>query len=145
MVAMVGLLIAAVTAGCPKAAEQIRQFTYPPGFEYIENSEVRGSMRKLAHDVHALNGILSESTDLSPDQHAEVVRLLASIEQTAIQIDPHGQATNQPLLQRNIETFRQDIAEARRAAEADPPNYYLAGTTVGSCLLCHKKGAGRSK
>ena len=24
-------------------------------------------------------------------------------------------------------------------------DYYLAGTTVGSCLLCHKKGAGRSK
>jgi hypothetical protein len=143
VVAVAALLIAGAVLSCAKTAGTIRKFTYPPEFKYIETSEVRASMRKLAGDVHALNRILGENAELSPDQHREVLRLLASIEKTAAGVDPHGRSTNQPLLQRNIADFRRDIAEARRAAEQDPPNYYLAGTTVGSCLLCHREGSGR--
>lgn len=137
------LLIAGAFFGCSRTAQNIRKFTYPPGFHYIERSEVQGTMRNLARDVHALNRILGEKTELSTEEHDEVVRLLASIETTAARVDPHGQTTNQPLLQRNIEAFRRDLARARQAAEADPPNYFLAGTTVGSCLYCHKEGPGK--
>lgn len=36
----------------------------------------------------------------------------------------------------NVDLLRQDIQQARKAAERDPPNYFYAGAVSGACLYC---------
>ncbi len=124
-------------AGCNPA--KIRRFTYPPDFKYLEQSQVESAMLKLARHVRSLDRILREPTPESTDQQAQVVKILRAMETTATELDPGGQRSNHPLIDRNIKAFRQDIEAARRAAEHDPPNYFLAGTVSGACRSCHQE------
>lgn len=135
-VAAVGAAVAASASGCLRA-EKIRQFTYPPDFKYIETSDVRSRMWTLAHSSRSLKALLAGNGALTSEQHAEVIRLLREMQTAAAQLDPPGQRTNHPLLDRNIEAFRRDVGLALRAADQDPPNYFLAGSVAGSCSYCH--------
>ncbi|MEW6683886.1 MAG: hypothetical protein AB1451_13365 [Nitrospirota bacterium] len=129
--------VLAIASGC-EHAEKIRQFTYPPDFKYIETSDVHSKMWTLARDSRALKTLLAGNGALKPEQHEEVIHLLREMETAAAQLDPPGQRTNHPLLDRNIEAFRRDIGLALRAADQDPPNYFLAGSVAGSCSYCHE-------
>jgi hypothetical protein len=134
---LAGVAALAIAAGC-EHAEKIRQFTYPPDFKYIETSDVHSRMWTLARDSRSLKALLAGNGALTPQQHEEVIRLLREMETAAAQLDPPGQRTNHPLLDRNIEAFRRDIGSAIRAADQDPPNYFLAGSVAGSCSYCHE-------
>ena len=134
---LVTALGATLFAGCDPA--KIRRFTYPPDFKYLEHSQVESAMLKLARDVRSLDRILREPDPESTDQQTQVAKILRAMETTAAELDPGGQRSNHPLIDRNIKAFRQDIEMARRAAEHDPPNYFLAGTVSGACRSCHQE------
>jgi hypothetical protein len=53
-------------------------------------------------------------------------------------LDPTGQRTNHPLIERNVAAFRRNLALAREGAERTPPNYFLAGSISGECSSCHR-------
>ncbi len=132
-----GAVALAIAGGCIRA-KTIRQFTYPPDFRYIETSDVHSNMWTLARASRSLKALLAENGALTPQEHEEVIRLLQEMQTAAAELDPPGQRTNHPLLDRNIEAFRRDIAMALRAADQDSPNYFLAGSVAGSCSYCHE-------
>ncbi|MBI3606759.1 MAG: hypothetical protein HY207_02195 [Nitrospirae bacterium] len=137
LLALVPALGVTFLLGCNPA--KIRRFTYPPDFKYIEHSAVESAMLKLARHVRSLDRILREPAPYSTDQQTQVVNILRAMEATAAELDPGGQRSNHPLIDRNIGAFRRDIELARRAAEHDPPNYFLAGTVSGACRSCHQE------
>lgn len=136
-VVVAGAAALAIASGCIRA-EQIRKFTYPPDFKYIETSDVHSKMWGLARASRSLKILLAENGALTPQQHEEVIRLLKEMQTAAAQLDPPGQRTNHPMLDRNIEAFRRDIGLALQAADQDSPNYFLAGSVAGSCSYCHE-------
>ena len=136
-VVITGISALVIAGGC-EHAEKIRQFTYPPDFKYIETSDLHSHMWTLARDSQSLKALLAGSEPLTPAQHQEVIQLLRDMQSAAAELNPPGQRTNHPMLDRNIEAFRLDLAMAVRAAEQEPPNYFLAGSVAGSCSYCHE-------
>jgi len=45
---------------------------------------------------------------------------------------------NHPFVDRNIDSFKQDVNLALADVKADPPSYYRAGRLSGRCLACHR-------
>lgn len=134
------LLGALALQSCDPAA--IRQVTYPPSFQYLEQGEVRTAMGRLARDMNRLQTVLSPDGPPPVQQQAEVVRLLRDMEAVAKELVPEGRRTNHPQIDRNIEAFRHELELARAGAERDPPNYFLAGSITGACQSCHRDEAG---
>jgi hypothetical protein len=92
----------------------------------------------VAEGARAIDRILRQGEgEPTPEQQAEIVAALRTMETAAAEIDPAGRQTNHPVIDRNIEAFRHDLAAARLAAERRPPNYFLAGSVAGSCRYCH--------
>jgi len=56
---------------------------------------------------------------------------------TTEKLDQSGWPTNHPKVEMNLPTFRRDVKFAREAIEREPPNYLLAATATGACVLCH--------
>ncbi|MBI3783758.1 MAG: hypothetical protein HY270_10165 [Deltaproteobacteria bacterium] len=139
------LLFAAVLLGgvasCADLPERIRAHTYPPDFRYIEPSRVRSAMWELAQQTRDLDRILHDSRADSPERQRAVVAVLRTMNDAASSIDPSGRKTNHALIDENLDLFRHDLALALRLAEAQPPNYFLAGFIAGTCLSCHSGGS----
>jgi hypothetical protein len=133
-----GLAAALVLAGCASAPDAVRSATYPPGFHYLTAAKLETAMGRLARDATALNALLRREGDPAEAERAEVVRLLAQMEATTGTLDVDGATSNHPMLSRHLASFRRDLERAQRAAEAKPPNYFLAGSVTGACLACHE-------
>ncbi len=136
MVRAFALLLCATA--CAGSAREAREHTYPPDFRYIDRAQLRGAMGQMARDIIALDELFIRSNGavLTPADQTQVLRLLRDLEKTAEGLGG-AQLTNHPMLDERLPNFRRDLESARRAAEADPPSYYLAGTISGSCLHCH--------
>lgn len=122
-----------VLAGCA-VAEQVRAITYPPSFSYMPRSELRSTMWLLASDVVELSRMLTQASTLIVQE--EVVARLALMQSHTGALDDHP--SNQPKVKKNIGRFERALSAAKLAAEATPPNYFLAGNLTGSCTSCHQ-------
>lgn len=131
------LLAAACVA---PTASQVREYTYPQAFQYIARQEIHTAMGRLARDAFELDERLRDETALDAEDQAQVVRLLRDMEATARSLSDGSARSNHPLLDRNLPGFVRNIEQARKAAEAKPPSYFLAGTVTGSCIACHVVG-----
>lgn len=130
------LVVAVALAGVVGAACQAFR-PYPPDFHYVTDSQVRTAMDRIARDVVELERLLGRHGVL-PDERDEIVALLADIHAQAESIGGAGVKTNHPLIDEQLPRFLSQVSAARRAAEAEPPNYYLAGTVSGACIACHR-------
>lgn len=138
VIACIGWLLSmAALTGCTAWRGIIAEHTYPRDFEYIEPEQVRSSMAKLARGVQALNRIFVHG-DPTIDQREAVVAILGEMQTVAAELDPSGQRTNHPLIDKNVAAFRRNLALAREGAERTPPNYFLAGSISGECSSCHR-------
>ena len=127
-------LLLGLMAAC--SAQDIREHTYPRGFEYISKKELASSMWKLASDVHALDRLLREGSEDGRQEAA--IELLGRMEVTAQGLSMGNERTNHPDLDKHLAAFIRDLEGARKAVEAEPANYFLAGAISGSCLYCHR-------
>lgn len=118
-------------------AGQLREHTYPQAFQYIARQELHTAMGRLARSAYQLDERLRDDATLDAEDQAEVVRLLQDMEATAKDLADGSASTNHPLIDRNLPGFVRNIEQARKAAEAEPPSYFLAGTVTGSCVACH--------
>jgi len=136
--AMLGALLSgsAVFGGCGSGAA-IRQVTYPPSFQYLEQREVHTAMGRLARDINRLERLLTSDGAVNAQQRDQVVGVLRDMETAAAELAPQGRRTNHPRIDRNIEAFRHELQLARLAAEQEPPNYFPAGSIAGACQACH--------
>jgi len=129
------LVAAAAAAGCATPGDEIRAHTYPAGFEYITRKDVKTVMAELARVAGELDATLSTSAPVDP---ARVLLILDQLDRAADSIDAGGVSTNHPMLGANMARFRFNLQSARAGAAAAPPNYYLAGSVIGSCRYCHQ-------
>ncbi|MFO0726264.1 MAG: hypothetical protein U1E65_20940 [Myxococcota bacterium] len=120
---------------------EVRKATYPPEFKYMPEAAVRSSMWKLADQSVKLQAELRKGAPGDSEKRQAIVKILAAMEDIMGEVDPAGTRTNHPMLDQNLDQFRSDLTQARQAAEADPPNYFLAGSVAGGCLYCHGKGS----
>jgi hypothetical protein len=123
--------------GCSQAARGIRTVTYPHDFRYYETAEIDDSMKRLAAASRRLTSLLRDGVPRSAAERAEVVDLLGEMEEASATLDGRKKPSNHPVIDAHLERFQRDVSAARAAAERDPPNYFLAGTVAGSCMLCH--------
>ena len=130
------MMIALQLSGCSDVARWVRQYTYPPEFHYIERDEIRGTMRELAAHARQVDQLMLVE-DVPQEHRAEIIEHLRAMEQATGKLDQSGWPTNHPKVEMNLPTFRRDVKFAREAIEREPPNYLLAATATGACVLCH--------
>jgi hypothetical protein len=138
MAAQRRLAIASLVAfcACAEFAREVREHTYPRDFEYLSEGQIHSVMGQFALHVRRLDALLAEGEERGvPRDH--VVELLRAMEQLAQTLGSGEVRSNHPMLDEGIDGFRGRLGAARRAAERDPPNYYLAGTVSGACGYCH--------
>jgi hypothetical protein len=126
-----------VLAACADVAHEVREHTYPRDFEYLTQGEIQGAMGQLAAQVRSLDLLLAEGAPRTDERRREVVERLETMERIARSLGTGDVRSNHPRLDEGIDAFRERLASARRAAQADPPNYYLAGSVSGACRYCH--------
>jgi hypothetical protein len=124
-------------SGCGQFAAWLRQYTYPPDFHYISREQLRSTMWRLARDMRELEKTLREPGEFDEQRHAQINRLLISIEENAAHLDKTGRRSNHPVIDANLPALRQDIYLARKGVESRPPNYTLVGFLPGACIYCH--------
>jgi hypothetical protein len=124
-------------AGC--AETEVKMHTYPAGMVYIEDSEVENAMLRLSRYIWSMNDIFDSQEHIAGYNREMILELLGNMEKEALTLGAGARQTNHLLIDENIEEFRADVRNARKAVEAEPPNYYLAGRLSGSCLACHVK------
>ena len=129
-------LIALQLMGCADIARWVRQYTYPPEFRYVERDEVRSTMGQLAFHSRELNQLI-QSGDESDQRRNEILMHLRAMEEAAEKLDQSGSATNHPMIDRNLPSFRADLKFAREVIEHEPPNYPFVGPVIGACVNCH--------
>jgi len=96
-------------------------------------------MKRFATAIVNLNQALVEPNP-SEAERARIFAWLNEIESAAKEISEPG-VTYHPKIDAHLDRFIRDIEAAKRAAHADPPNYYLIGSLNGSCMYCHRKDA----
>jgi hypothetical protein len=131
------LLLLLVVLACRNPGEVLREHTYPPSFEYIEQSRLQSSMWRLAWDVRRLDRTLREPPGDSAEQQRQVAEILMGMDAAISDLATPGRVTQHPLLNRNLPRFREQVRRARSDVARTPPNYFSATTIVGSCSTCH--------
>jgi hypothetical protein len=129
--------VALVLVGCSGApAQEARKMTYPPTFQYVARAEIKSDMHLLAASVVELDRELRPESG-EPVQ-AEVVRILEDIDRVVNHLASAGQPTGHVSIDLKLDLFRRDVRAAYETARADPPQYFLAGAVIGSCVYCHR-------
>ena len=128
---------------CAGFSAWLRQYTYPPDFEYITQEQLRSTMWQLARQVRELQLLMLEPTSTNERQRQKVVELLMTMEHTTSQLNTSGRPSNHPVIDHNLDALRRDIALARASVEKNPPNYFLVGSVTGACVYCHRGNPGR--
>ena len=135
-------LVCGALAACAGFSAGLRQYTYPPDFEYITQEQLRSTMWQLAKQVRELQLLMLEPTSSNGQQRQKVSELLMTMEHTTSQLNTSGRPSNHPVIDRNLDALRRDIALARASVEKNPPNYFLVGSVTGACVYCHRGNPG---
>lgn len=122
--------------GCAGFARWVRQYTYPLGFHYISDEQLRSTMWRLAYHSRELNQLL-RSTGTIESNRKEILEHLGAMEQAATELNRTGWPSNHPLIDENRSNFLRDIKMAGDAIRREPPNFVLAGSVTGACVYCH--------
>jgi hypothetical protein len=127
-------------AGCASPSTGVRVTAEPPELRYIPKEKLSSAMWQLADAVTKLNNTLHDEEGVPSDEkQQEVVDYLTTMAAVAASLEAPGRRSNHPMIDTHIDDFRRDVEAARRSAELNPPNYYLAGAVAGSCMYCHGK------
>ncbi|MDH3712819.1 MAG: hypothetical protein OET44_03100 [Gammaproteobacteria bacterium] len=134
---LAGIVVTAAASCSQITPKEIRTWTYPPDFNYISSGELSSIMSQMASEIAALDSLLRSTG--APDEitRQEVVQRLRALNRAAQQLGPGGWPSNHPRIADNAGRFQRDIALALRAAQRQPPQYFLAGSLSGSCSICH--------
>lgn len=127
---------------CHDAGKSLRDYTYPPSFEYIDDSRLESTMWVLARETESLDEMLRHPVDDPAAQQRAVAASLARVEEAVARLDTPGRVTQHPLLNRNLPRFRDRVRRARADVSATPPYYGTAVGVAESCSLCHPGGSG---
>jgi len=134
---LAALVLALVPAwGCADLAARLRAHTYPPEFHYINDEQLRSTMWRLAYHSRELRELM-KSPEEAASRRAEAIDHLDLMEQSALDLNRSGRASNHPVIDANRASFLRDIRLARDGIRRDPPNFLLARSISGACADCH--------
>ncbi len=128
----------AITLLAMTACSEVRKLTYPGDITYIDRSQITGAMRQMADAVARLEKAIREAPSPDKVDQAAVVGDLKVLEALASSLHAKKGYTTDPVLDKHMSNFLDDVALAREQAEQHPPNYFLAGHIAGSCAACHR-------
>lgn len=131
------LLAGGLLAGCGDVPARIRPHTYPPEFKYIDRTQVRTAMWRLAADVNELDELVRQPGSLDLARRTRMAALLDDMVAATKDLQTNGRPTNHPLIADHLDAFRRDVETARAGLAATQPDYYLLGSVSGACLACH--------
>lgn len=131
-VAVVVCAIATVIGACANVGEQVRKVTYPPGFKYVSQSEVRATMHDLMAHLRELDHSLAP-----PIQQAAVIDALGKLEVGAQTLDPGPEGSTHSYLYEQLTQFLDRVRHSKMAASMVPPRYDPALKIVDECARCH--------
>lgn len=139
---LAGLLVGSIGSvlACASEARSLREVTEAPGFSQLDDDSIRSSMHVMAAHALALDAAL-DATDDDTDEttrQAQVLGALDGMFAAASGIRPSGEETNHPMLDKHMPDFLRGVQEARAAAAAAPPSYFLARNVVSQCAACHR-------
>ncbi|MFA3791091.1 hypothetical protein AB6T38_08225 [Aliiglaciecola sp. SL4] len=128
--------------GCSsQMAANLRKVTYPPDFKYVEPSQLRSDMDRLAQQMRILEFALSQQHEPQSvgfaKQQQQVLTTLQKIEKIASGLRAGDAGASHPFLQDYMRDFVSKVDNARVAASLEKPSYYLAGKVSGACTNCH--------
>ncbi len=134
-----------VISACAGSAETVRQATYGPSFQYIDEERLHDGMWRLAKGVQDLDVTLKPETEISAeDRQTRVLAILDDMAVATGTISAPGQASNHKNIELHIDQLQLDIAVARTAAEGG--DFNAATALPNTCLACHKgHGGGAQK
>jgi hypothetical protein len=138
--ALAAVLAALALSGCHFKAEDVRSYTYPPDFAYIERDALQSAMWRLAYHSRELDRVLRTPGALDEARRSEAIGHLDGMLAATDELRTNGRPTNHPLIGTHLETFRRDVVQARSALAGEPPQTFLAGAVSGACLVCHGGG-----
>jgi hypothetical protein len=115
----------------------MRQLTYPPEFKYIDRSQVRSAMWRLAAAVDDLDQLMRQPEADDPQRFLRIAAILRRMDEATEELRARGRPTNHPIMSAHLEKFRQDVDLALQMVDSAQPNDFLLGTISGSCLVCH--------
>ena len=124
-------------AGCGHSGTELRQHTYPPSFEYIDESKLHSTMWVLAGEVAQLEKTLRDPAADPAAQQRAVTEILTRLDAAVDGIATPGRVTQHPLLNRNLPGLRKQVSRARAGVASTPPNYFFASELAGACSACH--------
>jgi ABC-type enterochelin transport system permease subunit len=135
------LLLVGITLGIVvvTSCTYVRKVTYPPNFVYLEDRQVVSAMADLNVDMWRIDDIIANSETILPYQREEIIQLLQHMEDIADKLGAGTTVTNHLLIDENIDLFKDDVRNARKYVQGEPPTYYLAGRLSGSCMACHRR------
>jgi hypothetical protein len=129
------LLTTLALYSCASFPAWLRQYTYPPDFNYIPHDQIGSAMWQLAKDVRALEKVLREPGEVDEQRRVMISSLLDSMDEKAAKLNSRGRTSNHPMLDANLPIFRRDILLARQGVEKG--NYTLVALLPGACVYCH--------
>ncbi len=135
---VVGILVGGVSPGCSLPLAVPTPTLQAPSFQYIERPRLQSAMWTFADSVTALDHLLGPEAEGEVPQQ-QVIDILEGMEVAAATVSAPGQATNHPRLDQELQGFQLDIAAARAAAAATPPDYRRAAAVPLACLRCHRR------
>ncbi len=112
------------------------QTAMPPTFNANESQQTDSNMSQLGYQLALLDRELLEDEYNQIDQDI-VVSILRQMEMISSSFMAEDAGESHAFLQEDMATFIASIIDARVAAAARPPRYYLAGKVAGGCVNCH--------
>lgn len=113
----------------------------PPDFDYADGAELRSQMHRLAFELQQLDlALVAETSDMETDRNTQdvIVNHLRDIERIGNDLREGDMSTSHTFLRNDMDNFLTTVDRARRAAENNPPRYYMAGRVSGGCVNCHQ-------
>lgn len=136
------VLALTVLAGCSSnGGSGFPGIANPPEFDYASGGELRSQMHRLAFELQQLDMALSaETSDMETDRGTrdDIVDHLSDIERIGNDLREGDMSTSHTFLRNDMDSFLATVSRARRAAESNPPRYYMAGRVSGACVNCHQ-------
>ncbi|MCA9510063.1 MAG: hypothetical protein R3E88_14965 [Myxococcota bacterium] len=135
--ALAGVAAFAVASCTGADLAQVRDFTYPPDFDYLTREELTTTMGALAREVDSLDRVMWAQTASPAEARDDVVAILERMHELASRLGEGGES-NRPRVHHEAPRLIGDIERALAAVQKEPPDYFWAGRVSGSCTYCHE-------
>ena len=129
------LASALLLVSCATTASRVRTVTDAPGWRWLDEDELRGTMHRLGRLVSQLDGLLAGPR--GDVERQQVLDVLTQMEALGAELEGAAAPSGHPRFDEAAPRFRSFVTTAKHGVEQEPPSYYAAGTVTGACLYCH--------